>query len=265
MIDPHLFVKKIEQDLRDQLTIDGRIGENSYQLILNDLDYLKQKLIEDNKLEVPNIIPSNLIDQLGLASYLIQFYQAGQTTASIANSLSTIAGTVIKIDHIEEWLTTYKETNSLYIKPNENKIGSIFDASSRYQDLYENLSGLLDDIKLATDNNFKGKSTTREQILIELFREMRMLTTEADKFVSTQIRAQSMRTLIADIVNTIAAYNPIVARDLISIIKMKSSLWDALLLGGISQPVLHQVDKKTIKDSREDIKDDKLYITGEED
>lgn len=79
MIEPHLFVKKIEQDLRDQLTIDERIGENSYQLILNDLDYLKQKLIEDNKLEIPNIIPSNLVDQLGLASYLIQFYQSGQT------------------------------------------------------------------------------------------------------------------------------------------------------------------------------------------
>ena len=91
MIEPHLFVKKIEQDLRDQLTIDERIGENSYQLILNDLDYLKQKLIEDNKLEIPNIIPSNLVDQLGLASYLIQFYQSGQTISSIANSLSTIA------------------------------------------------------------------------------------------------------------------------------------------------------------------------------
>ena len=184
MIEPHLFVKKIEQDLRDQLTIDERIGENSYQLILNDLDYLKQKLIEDNKLEIPNIIPSNLVDQLGLASYLIQFYQSGQTISSIANSLSTIAGQTIRTDHIDEWLTTYKETNSLYIKPNENKIGSIFDASSRYQDLYENLSGLFDDIKLANDNNFKGKSTTREQVLIELFREMRMLTTEADKFVS---------------------------------------------------------------------------------
>ena len=255
MIEPHLFVKKIEQDLRDQLTIDERIGENSYQLILNDLDYLKQKLIEDNKLEIPNIIPSNLVDQLGLASYLIQFYQSGQTISSIANSLSTIAGQTIRTDHIDEWLTTYKETNSLYIKPNENKIGSIFDASSRYQDLYENLSGLFDDIKLANDNNFKGKSTTREQVLIELFREMRMLTTEADKFVSTQIRAQSMRTLIADIVNTIAAYNPIVARDLISIIKLKSSLWDALLLGGISQPILHQVSKNTIKDTREDIKE----------
>jgi hypothetical protein len=260
MIDAHLFVKKIEQDLRDQLTLDGKIGENSYQLILNDLDYLRNKLVEDDKLNTPSIIPTNIIDQYGLASYLIQFYQAGQTLASISNSLSTLAGFAISIEDIDNWLTTYKETNSLYIKPNENKIGSIFDASSRYQDLYENLSTLLDDIKLANDNNFKGKSTTREQVLIELFREMRMLTTEADKFVSTQIRAQSMRTLIADIVNTIAAYNPIVARDLITIIKMKSSLWDSLLLGGISQPILHQVDKKTLKQHREELKDkEELY------
>jgi hypothetical protein len=256
MIDSHLFVKKILTDLRDQLTIDNRIGENAYQLILDDLDYLKQELIADNCLATPNIIPTNVIDQTGLTSYLIQFYQAGQTTDNIANSLSTLAGFVISKNDIENWLTTYKETNSLYVKPNENKIGSIFDASSRYQDLYENLSILLDDIKIANDNNFKGKSTSREQILIELFREMRMLTTEADKFVSTQIRAQSMRTLIADIVNTIAAYNPIVARDLITIIKTKSSLWDALLLGGISQPVLHQVDKETIKVHRKELKEE---------
>ncbi len=256
MIDAHLFVKKIEQDLRDQLTIDEKIGENSYQLILNDLEYLRNKLVEDNSLATPNIIPANLIDQLGLASYLIQFYQAGQTISSIANSLSTIAGYAVKTTDIEDWLTSYKENNSLYIKPNENKIGSIFDASSRYQDLYENLTNLLDDIKLAQDNNFKGKSTTKEQVLIELFREMRMLTTEADKFVSTQIRAQSMRTLIGDIVNTISAYNPIIARDIITILKMKSSLWDALLLGGISQPVLHQVDKKIIKETAEQLKEE---------
>lgn len=255
MIDPHLFVKKIEQDLRDQLTIDGRIGEKSYQLILNDLDYLRTKLIEDNSLATPTIVPTNIIDQHGLASYLIQFYQSGQPLASISNSLSTIAGIAIKVTDIEQWLTTYKENNSLYVKPNENKIGSIFDASSRYQDLYENLTNLLEDIKLAGNEAFKHKSTTKEQVLIELFREMRMLTTEADKFVSTQIRAQSMRTLIADIVNAVSAYNPIVARDLISIIKVKSSLWDALLLGGISQPVLHQVDKDTIKQMRGELKE----------
>jgi hypothetical protein len=256
MIDSHLFVKKILTDLRDQLTIDNKIGENAYQLILDDLDYLKQELVADNYLATPNIIPANVIDQTGLTSYLIQFHQAGQTAENIASSLSTLAGFVISKNDIENWLTTYKETNSLYIKPNENKIGSIFDASSRYQDLYENLSILLDDIKIANDSNFKGKSSSREQILIELFREMRMLTTEADKFVSTQIRAQSMRTLIADIVNTIAAYNPIVARDLITIIKTKSSLWDALLLGGISQPVLHQVDKETIKVHRKELKEE---------
>jgi hypothetical protein len=256
MIDSHLFIKKIQQDLRDQLTLDGRIGEEPYQLILNDLEYIKNKLVEDDRLNTPSIIPPNVIDQYGLASYLIQFYQAGQTIISISNSLSTLAGFAISIEDINTWLTTYKETNSLYIKPNENKIGSIFDASSRYQDLYENLSILLDDIKLANDSNFKGKSTTKEQVLIELFREMRMLTTEADKFVSTQIRAQSMRTLIADIVNTIAAYNPIVARDLITIIKMKSSLWDSLLLGGISQPILHEVDKNTIKKHREELKEE---------
>ena len=244
MIDSHLFIKKIQQDLRDQLTLDGRIGEEPYQLILNDLEYIRNKLVEDDKLNTPSIIPPNVIDQYGLASYLIQFYQAGQTIISISNSLSTLAGFAISIEDINTWLTTYKETNSLYIKPNENKIGSIFDASSRYH------------IKLANDSNFKGKSTTKEQVLIELFREMRMLTTEADKFVSTQIRAQSMRTLIADIVNTIAAYNPIVARDLITIIKMKSSLWDSLLLGGISQPILHEVDKNTIKKHRQELKEE---------
>lgn len=255
MIDAHLFVKKIKQDLRDQLTIDERIGEKPYQLILEDLDYLESNLKEQNKLEMPNIIPTNIIDQTGLASYLIQFYQSGQTVASMSNSLSILAGMAISPEEIDKWLTTYKETNSLYIKPNENKIGSIFDASSRYQDLYEKLSILLDDIQLASDNAFKHKSTTKEQLLIELFKEMRQLTETADKFVSTQIRAQSMRTLIADIVNTISAYNPIVARDIISLIKLKSSLWDALLLGGISQPVLHQVDKETIKTHREELKE----------
>jgi hypothetical protein len=255
MIDAHLFVKKIKQDLRDQLTIDERIGEEAYQLILADIDYLEDNLKESNKLDMPNIIPTNVIDQAGLASYLIQFYQAGQTVASMANSLSTLAGMTITPEDIDKWLTTYKETNSLYVKPNENKIGSIFDASSRYQDLYEKLSTLLDDISLVGSEAFKHKSTTKEQVLIELFKEMRQLTETADKFVSTQIRAQSMRTLIADIVNTIGAYNPIVARDLITIIKMKSSLWDALLLGGISQPVLHQVDKQTIKTHREELKE----------
>ena len=218
------------QNLRDQLIMDGLITKPAYIALLEELDHLRESLQEDSKLTNPTLV-TNVIDRNGLASYLIQFYQSGQSIDAIANALTTLNGETIKPQQMEDWLNTYKQTNSLYVKP-DNKLGSVFDASARYQDLYEQLSTLLDDIKTTHADAYKNKNVTKEQILIDLFKEMRMLTAQADQFVSTQTRAQALRSLIADMVNAIASYNPIVGRDIINLIKVKSSLWDTLLLGG---------------------------------
>lgn len=166
------------------------------------------------------------IDQCGMAANAINLANAGMKIEDISLTLSTISGIGISVEELKDWLQNY---STIKHTRNVKAYGNIFDVQERMQEIYGSLIDHLDVIKKTPkDEFFKGK-TTREQVILEVLRDVRSITKDAKEILKTINHYQKLQEFRALVIETIRSIDPTTARIIIEKLEQDKALFNALL------------------------------------
>jgi hypothetical protein len=199
-------------------------GKEDINNLLDDLNIITASLQENDDYFVPLI--EHKIDQFGLAETAVKLANAGTGVEDISRTLSIISGVGVTKHEVEDWFKNYsaiKHTRTI------KAYGNVFDVQERMQDIYETL---LDHMALIEDTPkeefFKAK-TTREQVKLEVLRDIRAITKDAKEILKTINHYQRLEEFKSLVIQTIKSIDPTIANMIIEKLSQDKALFNALL------------------------------------
>lgn len=175
-----LSIKDFDMQFKDILKSEGLLGitpwtELNEQLteIINIIDNPKFPELASTLA----ISSTGKIEQYGLSAEVISLLENGYTPEEISMQVSRSVGTVISPKEIDEFVIRFNNSNRSTMK--SLRSGSIWNTQGVYEDLYQQLTLLMEYINLMEPAEFGVARITKPQVLIELYREMRQTAREA--------------------------------------------------------------------------------------
>jgi hypothetical protein len=226
MIEVNLkhHVLDFSEKFKDLLLKYELYGKEDINNLLDDLNIITANLQENDDYFVPLI--EHKIDQFGLAETAVKLANAGTGVEDISRTLSIISGVGVAKHEVEDWFKNYsviKHTRTI------KAYGNVFDVQERMQDLYETL---LDHMALIEDTPkeefFKAK-TTREQVKLEVLRDIRAITKDAKEILKTINHYQRLEEFKSLVIQTIKSIDPTIANMIIEKLSQDKALFNALL------------------------------------
>lgn len=148
------------------------------------------------------------VEHYGLSAEVIALLENGYSIEDISTQVSRSVGVVITPLEIEEFTERFNKSNRSTMT--SMRKGSIWNTQGVYEELYQQLTLLMEYINLMDPDEFTRARITKPQVLIELFREMRQTAKEAanilaimdannkvDQFI--QIALEQVRTKVPNV------------------------------------------------------------------
>jgi hypothetical protein len=148
------------------------------------------------------------VEHYGLSAEVIALLENGYSIEDISTQVSRSVGVVITPLEIEEFIERFNKSNRSTMT--SMRKGSIWNTQGVYEELYQQLTLLMEYINLMDPDEFTRARITKPQVLIELFREMRQTAKEAanilaimdannkvDQFI--QIALEQVRTKVPNV------------------------------------------------------------------
>ena len=148
------------------------------------------------------------VEHYGLSAEVIALLENGYSIEDISTQVSRSVGVVITPLEIEEFIERFNKSNRSTMT--SMRKGSIWNTQGVYEELYQQLTLLMEYINLMDPDEFTRARITKPQVLIELFREMRQTAKEAanilaimdannkvDQFI--QIALEQVRTQVPNV------------------------------------------------------------------
>lgn len=148
------------------------------------------------------------VEQYGLSAEVIALLENGYSVDDISTQVSRSVGIVITPLEIDEFIQRFNNSNRSTMS--SMRKGSIWNTQGVYEELYQQLTLLMEYINLMDPDEFLRARITKPQVLIELFREMRQTAKEAanilaimdannkvDQFI--QIALEQVRTKVPNV------------------------------------------------------------------
>jgi hypothetical protein len=199
-------------------------GKEDVDDLLDNLNIITSSLQENDDYFIPLV--EHKIDQFGLAETAVKLANAGTNLEDISRTLSIISGVGVALHEVEDWFKNYsaiKHTRTV------KAYGNIFDVQERMQDIYESL---IEHMKLIDDTpkeEFFRAKTTREQVKLEVLRDVRAITKDAKEILKTINHYQRLEEFKSLVIQTIKTIDPTVATMIVEKLAQDKALFNALL------------------------------------
>jgi hypothetical protein len=199
-------------------------GKEDVSDTLESLEIIVSSMEENDDYFLPLI--EHKIDQYGLSETAVKLANSGMDIKTISLTVSAISGMGITEDELKEW---YKNYSVLKHTRKTKVYGNLFNVQERMQEIYENLLDHLDLIKeTPKEEFFKGK-TTREQVTLEVLKDVRTITKDAKEILKTINHYQKLEEFKSLVIETIRSIDPTTARVIIEKLEQDKALFNALL------------------------------------
>lgn len=213
-----------KKDITDLFLKYELYGKEDVDDLMDSLSIIVNSLEQNDDCYIA--LAEHKIDQCGMAANAINLANAGMKIEDISLTLSTISGVGISISELKEW---YKNYSSIKHTRNVKAYGNIFDVQERMQDIYESLVDHLAVIKdTPKEEFFKGK-TTREQVILEVIKDVRGITRDAKEILKTINHYQKLQEFRSLVIETIRGIDPSTARIIIEKLQQDKAMFNALL------------------------------------
>jgi len=191
--------------------------EESFALIIGSLQENEDYYIK---------IEEHKIDRFGLSEHAVKFANSGVSLKDTAQSLSIISGQGITIDELKYWYDNY--SNIMHTRKVKN-YGNIFNVQERMQIIFEQLQDHLEEIRSTNKEEFFKGKTTREQVILEVLKDIRTLTRDAKEILKTVNQQQKLDEFKYLVIDTIRTIDPNTAQVIIQKLEQDKALFNALL------------------------------------
>lgn len=221
------YVKTFIEDLKNALLKYELFGVEEFDQLLTSIQSLESS-INVNKDIFINLLQSP-IDKYNMGEYTIRYINNGYTYKQIAEILSLNAGIIITEKDVKTWRNTYSSLDR--INTRARNTSNLFDIQDRMQDIYTQLYEHLEVIKETDKKEFLAARTTRQQVILDVLKEVRMLTKDAANILESISHQQQLNEFRKVILESIKEVSPSVAQSIIRKLKQNKALFSTLLPG----------------------------------
>lgn len=218
------YLNDFQSDLQNAILNHELYGVEEFDDLLTNLDILIDGINSNDEVFIP--IKEHIIDRLGLSEVIIKFKNQNYSNKDIADIISVQSSTIISESEVESWLHTYSSLTSLR---RGESYGSLFDIQHRMQDVYIQLQEHIKKIEDEEDKIFSSARTTRHQVLLEVYKEVRMLTKDASQILAAISHQEKLENFKQAVIDNIKTVSPSTAQAIITSLKQNKSLYSSLL------------------------------------
>lgn len=218
------LLEKFKADLCDSLLKHELYGIEDFDSLKETIEVIITSLEGREALAIS--LESHPIDKFGLASLATDMINGGIDNKSIAKTLSAKSGIGISSKEVKTWQDTYSHLS--YETMKQEKKGNIFDVQTRLQDLYSMLYDHLEAIKEADPEDFWKAKTSKQQVILDAMKELRMLSGEATKVIGMISHQERLRQFTDIVMETIKETDQATAQIIFSKLKKNKALMNVL-------------------------------------
>lgn len=175
-----LSIKDFDIQFKNILKSEGLLGSTPWAELSEQLTEIINIIDNPRFPELANtlaISSAGKIEQYGLSAEVVSLVENGYTSEEISMQISRSVGSVISPNEVDEFIIRFNNSNRSTMK--SLRSGSIWNTQGVYEDLYQQLTLLMEYINLMEPAEFDVARITKPQVLIELYREMRQTAREA--------------------------------------------------------------------------------------
>lgn len=176
------MIEEWEKDFKDLLLKEELLGKDEWTDLFSRVRSIHD-LVRDEieKVEsLPTIKKQSLVDSLGLGPQVLEMMRSQVPIPTIANVLSAQVAITISSKDIEKWVIEYnKDNGGGSLRP------SVFETSSRLEDIHELIFRHIEYVESLGEDDFKAAKTTKAQVMLEVYKELRMLYKDANQLMAS--------------------------------------------------------------------------------
>lgn len=218
------YLLEFQLKLKEAVIRNGLFGiedfnelQESFDVILSSLNINDEYYIE---------IEEHKIDKFNLGSQAIALANAGESIDSISKTLSIISNCGVTPEELKYWFDNY---SNLSYNKKQKSYGNIFNVQERMQTIYQELQDQLEVIRTTSKEDFFRGKTTREQVILDVLKDIRMLTKDAKEILKTVDEHQRLEEFKYLVIETIRSVDPTIATTIIKKLEQDKALFNALL------------------------------------
>jgi hypothetical protein len=224
-----LELKECVDSLKNSLTKENQMRE-PFVSILEELygitESLQSPAIAEN-LDNYALQISSPVEKYGVGSKVITLAEEGKSSEEISISLAYSGVTIDKKD-ISKWLKQYEGLSTS--EKIESSRGSIFDTQYQLQEVFERLHSLMESVENKEDNHYYKGKTIKEQVILDVVKEIRQSVKDASQLASTVASMQSVENFQKIVVEEVSKVDPDVAQTIWRRLKEAKSFYNSMNL-----------------------------------
>jgi uncharacterized protein YoxC len=215
-------LRSFQGRLERAMLSDSLIGKEPWSSLLDELDGLIDAIDVGDIIPPIDITRLSTIDQYGLGQTVISLYRDGLSTREIAKSINNQIGNDLTAKDIDGWLENYKGAS---LSDRQEMLSySVFDVRSRLEDLHEAITGHMQAIEKESDEIYAKAKTTRVQVKLEAYKELRQLYKDAAAILAALQQLNTIREFQSTVLEVVSRVSPEAYRAIVTELKSKKSL-----------------------------------------
>jgi len=199
-------------------------GIPDFDDLLSSLSTVVSSAQENEELFIP--IQEHKLDKYGMAEQAVRLANAGYSNKKMSEVLTVMTGSGISEREVREWFANYSSLSMV----RKTKIhANLFDVQERMQDIYMALMNHLEAIEASKPEDFWKAKTTKQQMILDVYKELRFLSKDAKAIVESINHQEKLNEFRKIVIETIRKIDPTTARIIIEKLEQDKAVYAALL------------------------------------
>lgn len=198
------LIEEWEKDFKDLLLESNLVGIDEWDDIYNRAKSLFKLFLDEVAIveSVPIVYKQSRIDTMVLGPTILDMIRDQIPIPIIATAISAQTGIDISSKEIDQWVVEYNKSHNKTSRP------SVFETSSRLEDIHDLIHKHMDYIKGLDEDDFKSAKTTKAQVMLEVYKELRMLYKDANQLVASVKQLESIKEFKDSVLEVIQDVSP---------------------------------------------------------
>jgi hypothetical protein len=217
------WVRRFKQELISR----GLLGSEPWNSYLSEVAELINLLDDPVVLGQVAIEKVDKIDASGMGRTILNMLKAGLTPKEMVDTLRSYTGMDISAEEIKGWVDNYNHS-CLSDRPSIVR-GSVFETRGRLEEIHLLVQKHLETIELTEDESFAKAKTTKAQVQLEVYKELRQLYKDANQLVTSVQQLNTIREFQEVVLDVVSNISPQAYHQILKELKERKALMNNLL------------------------------------
>lgn len=218
------FLDNLEYQLKEIFLKYELLGKEEIVDLLETIHSLIENIEKHKEIYLP--IEAHPIDKYGMRELVINLANHGTAHSQIASVISIQTGIVISTREVSNWLDNY---SNLSIVQKNSQTANVFDIQNGMQSIYAQLLDHLEIVKETDQEDYFKAKTTKQQVVLETYKEIRALTKDAASILQVISKQEQLESFKNAVLDSIKEVSPSTAQIIVKKLKDNKALYNSLM------------------------------------